>query len=101
MDLIWSHISPDLGHCHEYKNTCPALWIIQKTSFWFHRHVLQSARLNFKNEEFRKRIVFLRYGPIFLGKMFFMYNDERIRIIDSRYLIWNKTNTNYMIQVRS
>ena len=65
------------------------------------RFALQSARLNYKNEEFRKRIVFLRYGPIFLGKMFFMFNDERIRIIDSRYLIWNKTNTNYMTQVRS
>ena len=62
------------------------------------RFALESARLNYKNEEFRKRIVFLRYGPIFLGKMFFMFNDERIRIIDSRYLIWNKTNTNYMTQ---
>ena len=66
----------------------------------FLRFALESARLNFKNEEFRKRVVFLRYGAIFLGKMFFMFNDERIKIIDSQYLIWNNnTNTNYMLQV--
>ena len=66
----------------------------------FLRFALESARLNYKNEEFRKRIVYLRYGPSFLGKMFFEFNDDRIKIIDSGYLIWNHTNTNYMIQVR-
>ena len=65
----------------------------------FLRFVLESARLNSEIEEFRKRIVYLRYGPTFLGKMFFKFNDERINIIDSRYLIFNHTNTNYMIQV--
>ena len=67
----------------------------------FLRFALESARLNFKNEEFRKRIVYLRYGPTFLGKMFFEFNDEAINIIDSRYLIWDhKNNENYMIQVK-
>ena len=66
----------------------------------FLRFVLESAKLNSQIEEFRKRIVYLRYGPTFLGKMFFKFNDERINIIDSRYLIFNYTNTNYMIQVR-
>jgi len=64
----------------------------------FLRFVLESARLNFKVEEFRKRIVYLRYGPTFIGKMFFRFNDERVHIIDSRYLIFNYTNTNYVIQ---
>ena len=67
----------------------------------FLRFALESARLNFKNEEFRKRIVYLRYGPTFLGKMFFEFNDKTINIIDSRYLIWDqKNNENYMIQVK-
>ena len=66
----------------------------------FLRFVLESARLNFKLEEFRKRIVYLRYGPTFIGKMFFRFNDERVHIIDSRYLVFNYTNTNYVIQVR-
>ena len=65
----------------------------------FLRFVLESAKLNFQLEEFKKRIVYLRYGPTFLGKMFFKFNDERINIIDSRYLIFNYTNSNYMIQV--
>jgi len=64
----------------------------------FLHFVLESARLNFQQEEFRKRIVYLRYGPTFLGKMFFKFNDTRINIIDSSYLIFNHTNTNYMIQ---
>jgi len=64
----------------------------------FLRFVLESAKLNFQLEEFKKRIVYLRYGPTFLGKMFFKFNDERINIIDSRYLIFNYTNSNYMIQ---
>ena len=66
----------------------------------FLRFVLESARLNSKLEEFRKRIVYLRYGPTFLGKMFFRFNDKRFNIINSRYLIFNHTNTNYVIQVR-
>ena len=66
----------------------------------FLRFVLESARLNSKLEEFRKRIVYLRYGPTFLGKMFFRFNDERFNIINSRYLIFNHTNTNYVIQVK-
>ena len=66
----------------------------------FLRFVLESARLNFKLEEFRKRIVYLRYGPTFIGKMFFRFNDERVHIIDSRHLVFNYTNTNYVIQVR-
>ena len=66
----------------------------------FLRFALESARLNFQNEEFRKRIVYLRYGPTFLGKMFFAFDDRTINIIDSRYLIWNHNNTqNYMMQV--
>ena len=66
----------------------------------FLRFALESARLNFQNEEFRKRIVYLRYGPTFLGKMFFAFNDMTINIIDSRYLIWNHNNDqNYMMQV--
>ena len=66
----------------------------------FLRFALESARMNNRNEEFRKRIVYLRFGPSFLGKMFFEFNDDRINIIDSGYLIWNHTNSNYMIQVR-
>ena len=67
----------------------------------FLRFALESARLNFQHEEFRKRIVYLRYGPTFLGKMFFEFNDTTINIIDSRYLIWDhKNNENYMIQVK-
>ena len=66
----------------------------------FLRFVLESAKLNSQQEEFRKRIVYLRYGPTFLGKMFFKFNDERINIIDSQYLIFNHTNSNFMIQVR-
>ena len=65
----------------------------------FLRFALESARLNFKNEEFRKRVVFLRYGAIFLGKMFFMFNDERIKIIDSQYLIWNNNKHEYKLHV--
>ena len=66
----------------------------------FLRFALESARLNFQNEEFRKRIVYLRYGPTFVGKMFFAFNDRTINIIDSRYLIWDHNNTqNYMMQV--
>lgn len=65
----------------------------------FLRFALESARLNFQHEEFRKRIVYLRYGPTFLGKMFFEFHDSTINIIDSRYLIWNQNNNeNYMIQ---
>lgn len=64
----------------------------------FLQFALESARFNYKDEEFRRRIVYLRYGPSFLGKMFFEFNDDRINIIDSGYLIWNHTNTNYMIQ---
>ena len=66
----------------------------------FLRFVLESAKLNNQQEEFRKRVVYLRYGPTFLGKMFFKFNDERINIIESQYLIFNHTNSNYMIQVR-
>lgn len=67
----------------------------------FLRFALESARLNFQHEEFRKRIVYLRYGPTFLGKMFFEFHDSTINIIDSRYLIWNQNNNeNYMIQVK-
>ena len=67
----------------------------------FLRFLLESARLNFQNEEFKKRIAYLRYGPIFLSKMFLEFNDETISIIDSRYLIWNQNNNeNYMMQVR-
>ena len=66
----------------------------------FLRFALESARLNFQNEEFRKRIVYLRYGPTFVGKMFFAFDDRTINIIDSRYLIWDHNNTqNYMMQV--
>ena len=49
--------------------------------------------------------MYLRYGPTFLGKMFLKFSDKRIKIIDSKYLIWNHThsqtkqNINYMIQV--
>ena len=67
----------------------------------FLRFILESARLNFQNEEFKKRIVYLRYGPMFLSKMFLEFNDETISIIDSRYLIWNQNNNeNYMYQVK-
>ena len=67
----------------------------------FLRFILESARLNFQNEEFKKRIVYLRYGPMFLSKMFLEFNDETISIIDSRYLIWNQNNNeNYMMQVK-
>ena len=66
----------------------------------FLRFALESARLNFQHEEFKKRIVYLRYGPTFLGKMFFEFHDSTINIIDSRYLIWNQNNNeNYMMQV--
>ena len=56
---------------------------------------------------FRKKTVYLRYGPTFLGKMFLKFSDDRIKIIDSHYLVWNythsktKQNINYMIQVKS
>ena len=55
---------------------------------------------------FRKKEVYLRYGPTFLGKMFLKFGDERIKIIDSHYLVWNHTNSktkqniNYVIQVK-
>ena len=66
----------------------------------FLRFVLESARLNFKSEEFRKQIVFMRYGPTFLSKMFFEFNDKTVNIIDSQYLVYDNDNTqNYMIQV--
>ena len=64
----------------------------------FLRFALESARLNFQNEEFRKRVVYLRYGPTFISKMFFEFNDKTINIIDSQYLIWNHTQS-YMMQV--
>ena len=68
----------------------------------FLRFALESARINFKNEEFRKQIVYMRYGPTFLSKMFFEFNDKRINIIDSRYLVYDQNNTqNFMIQVES
>ena len=71
----------------------------QKSKFL--RFLLESARLNFQNEEFKRRIAYLRYGPIFLSKMFLEFNDETISIIDSRYLIWNQNNNeNYMMQVK-
>ena len=68
----------------------------------FLRFALERARLNFKSEEFRKQIVFMRYGPTFLSKMFFKFNDKTINIIDSQYLVYNHNNNNtqnYMIQV--
>ena len=69
----------------------------------FLRFALESARLNFKNEEFRKQIVFMRYGPTFLSKMFFKFNDRTMNIIDSQYLVYDHNNNstqNYMIQVK-
>ena len=39
MDLIWGHISPEPISCPELKNISLTLWVIQKTSFWFSRHV--------------------------------------------------------------
>ena len=68
----------------------------------FLRFALESARLNFKNEEFRKQIVFMRYGPTFLSKMFFEFNDKIMHIIDSQYLVYDqKNNLTYMIQVQN
>ena len=64
--------------------------------------MLKSARLNFKNEQFRKRIVWQRYGPLFLGNSFFHFNDERMKVIDSWYLLWNNSeSSNFMVQVMS
>ena len=67
----------------------------------FLRFALESARLNIQDEDFRKRAVYLRYGPTFIGKMFLEFNDKKINIIDSQYLIWNNDNNtqNYMMQV--
>ena len=44
----------------------------------------------------------MRYGPTFLSKMFFEFNDMRINIIDSQYLVYNlhNNNQNFMIQVK-
>ena len=68
----------------------------------FLRFALESARLNFKNEEFRKQIVFMRYGPTFLSKMFFEFNDKKMHIIDSQYLVYDQNNNlTYMIQVKN
>ena len=39
MDLIWGHISPEPMGCPELKNIGLTLWVIQKTSVWFSRHV--------------------------------------------------------------
>ena len=66
----------------------------------FEGHIFSPKKsTNFYISSSRKRQVYLRYGPTFIGKMFFKFNDEKINIIDSRYLIWNKTNTNFVIQV--
>ena len=39
MDLIWGHIAPEAMSCPELKNIGLTLWVIQKTSVWFSRHV--------------------------------------------------------------
>ena len=43
MDLILGHISPEPISCPELKNISLALWVIQKTSFWFGRHVIKEC----------------------------------------------------------